>query len=295
MKQNWAIFAACIFIFQTSLLRADQTFVVAWSKSESYLQGQDQRHVYEPKIGSLYYSYSMLEGWTVGASLWSGNADKKIGEFNFELHQEHSGGAVSLNYIAGNWGVNLGLSQANSEIAVRSSTSMFFYRQQNELNDFNISIDYLFSFERFEMVPSIGLGFQTSNIDTQRTTMLPGSFSINDQFNEDQKTTYSFAGFSFNTWFDLGHEAYLLPAVDLGWSEILSGESAAYGSRTNKTLGKQRSFGHGSSSIQADGSGYVGFSLALLIKAFQVGLSYTQTVDVEENTETAAVDVGVSF
>ena len=278
-----------------NLVRAEQSISVEWSRSEAYLEGQSRRHFYEPETGTLYYSLALDESWRLGASLWSGVADEVIGDLGHRLDQTHSGGSIYVNHMLGNWGISVALSRARSELLVRSPASTLSYQEETQSSDINFAFDYLFSFERLDFVPSLGLGFQQSELEAERELVVPGSIDIKDRKNEDQRGGYAFVGVDLNTWFELGREIFLLPAIQVGWSEALSSDSHFSASRHNLTQGSLRALNLDGSGELDDGSGYLGLSLALLIEGCQVRLSYTETLAQDVNTASTGIEFGLSL
>lgn len=295
MKQLIPAILSLALSYYASAVRADQSISVEWSKSENYLEGEEQRQFYKPETATLYYSAAINEAWNIGGSLWSGDAEKDLGIARFRLFHEHSGASVFINYLKGNWGLNLALSRAESEVDVRSTSSSNFYQEETDSTDFSVSMDYIFSHERFDIVPSFGLGVQRYTFDSERTTALTGSFKIKDQRNTDQSSSYAFAGLGINTWFELSQNTFLLPAIQLSWSEAIDGDSTSSDSRLIKSSKNKRSFTSENSGSLADGSGNAGLSLALLVDAYQFRFSYSKTLALDVNTESIALEVGVSF
>jgi hypothetical protein len=271
-----------------ALVSAEQSISIEWSKSEAYYAGQNRNFFYQPNTTSLYYSLALNEAWSMGASLWRSEASEYSDMDRWRLKEEGSGAALNINYLNGNWSTNLGLSISETDLDIRSLGLPDFYKEQGETRDLNLSLAYLFSFDRLDISPSFGLGSQQFKIDSSGA-IPPFTFSRD----EEQTSSYAFSDLVLSTWFELSQASLVQPSIQFGWTEALSGASSftvtkagsAGLSRTNSSA----------SNTKSDGSGYMGMSLSLFIDDFQLRFSHSKTFALDINSETSSVELGIVF
>lgn len=269
---------------------------VEYAKTDRYLQGQSQRYRYQPETNTLYYTYTANDFWHVGASIWRGSTEERFGDAELPFKEEHKGFGLNVTAYYENWSWHLAMSRSDSELDVRSQSATFLYEEDNQYSDINLTLDHLFAFRFMDVVPSVGLGFQRSKVKATRASVFPGSFALEDQNNEDQESTFGFIGLSVSTWFDLHSDVFLLPNLQLSWTESIEGEATSSLSRVGQGRGQQRRFSaETDSDLEGDGSGFIAVSLALLIEAIQLRVNYVRTVALEENAETTSLELGYSF
>lgn len=294
LYKQFCLITLCLFCFNATFA-AEQSVSVEWSKSENYIAGQNRNHFYQPETGRVFYSVSIGEFWQVGASFWKGRDETDLDLGSFSLEETHSGRALSINYSLGNLGINFAASASKNEVEVRSSKSQGFYDESSKSKDISISIDYLYTFERIDILPSFGVG-QQRNETRYETVGAP--FSVwNIQREEQQDNLYAFVGVNVSTYFELGRALLMSPSIQFAWSEGVDGEESQTETRFLKL--PKKTLSSGSTQIgaysNAAGSGYLGVSLAFLVDDFIVRLSHSKTLALDVNSETSALELGVSF
>lgn len=288
MKRIFILTVTSVFTFASGVSSADQSLSIAWSKSENYLDGLNNRYFYEPLTSSIYYSVGLSDYWSLGASLWRSEAEEDIDTNQFRLEEESSGGGAIISYLQGDWSFNFGFNLSKTDVEVRSPISITYYEENGENSDVYLSFDYVYSLEQLDIMPSFGIGSQKFKQESNgilSTTM----FSREEQ----QSSTYTFVDLAFSTWFELSQTSLIQPSIQMGWTEALSGESSltSRAARRNVPL-RQNSL---NSDTHAEGSGYLGISLALFIDDFQFRLAHSKTLALDINTETSSVEIGILF
>lgn len=288
MKRIFILTVTSVFTFASGVSSADQSLSIAWSKSENYLDGLNNRYFYEPLTSSIYYSVGLSDYWSLGASLWRSEAEEDIDTNQFRLEEESSGGGITMTYLHGDWGINFGINLSKTDIEVRSPISVTYYEENGENRDVYLSFDYSFSIDQFDVVPGLGIGSQKLKHESN------GILSTTTFSREEaQSGTYVFADLALSTWFELSQTSLIQPSIQMGWTEALSGESSltSRAARRNVPL-RQNSL---NSDTHAEGSGYLGISLALFIDDFQLRLAHSKTLALDINTETSSVEIGILF
>tara|TARA_R110001592_G_scaffold65716_1_gene201709 strand:- start:20679 stop:21548 length:870 start_codon:yes stop_codon:yes gene_type:complete len=278
-----------LFLLHLSFVQADQSILLEWSKNDTYYEGQNRNYFYKPKTTSLYYSSGLNESWSLGASLWQSESSERFDSDQIRLEENASGAAININYQKEDWSVNLGLSVSETDLDIGSLVLPIFSEEQGKNRDINLSVDYFLSFERLDIVPTLGLGSQKFK-QVSTGSIPPFIFSRDDE----QTSSYVFADLVLSTWFEISQFSLLQPSIQLGWTEVLSGQSSIT-TRIVSSKGRPLRPNSSASNDNTDGSGYIGLSLSLLIDDFQLGFSHSKTLALDINSDTSAVEFGVLF
>ena len=151
-----------------------------------------------------------------------------------------------------------------------------------------VKLEILFSFDRFDISPSFGLGSQ--KFKQESNGVIPSVILSRDA---EQTSTYAFADLVLSTGFELSQASIVQPSIQLGWTEALSGES----SFTTRVISRGQPLrpNNSESNINTEASGYISIALSLLIDDFQLRLSHSKTLALDINSETSALEFGVFF
>jgi hypothetical protein len=286
------VFISAFFFLVLSPVQAGQSISVEWSKSEVYYAGQNRNYFYKPTTTSLYYSLDLSESFSLGASLWRSEATENFDTEQSRLQEEGSGSSININYFKGNWSANFGLSVSETDLDIHKLVLPVFYEEQAESKGLNLSVAYLFSFDRVDIVPTFGHGYQEFKIESSGA--IP-SFTFSRD--EQQTSTYAFADLVLSTWFEVSRSSLIQPSIQFGWTEALSGESSLVTTLKAPAVSKGRPFKSNSSesNTRADGSGYIGISLSILIDDYQLRLSHAKTLALDINSDTSSLELGILF
>ena len=274
---------------------AMQSLSIEWMKTESYLQGRSRNFFYEPESGSLYYQLTLNDSWSVGASLWRGSADAELDVANFRLKETHSGGALSVGYLTGNWGVNFAINSAESDIDVRSPTNNSFYEEQTETRDITLTLDYSYQYRFLDILPSLGLGWQQSD---SRYAYFGANLPLESFTSDEQQTNlYAFAGLNVGSSFELNASSLLAPSLQISWTENLDGDAEQTETSVLNLSRRNYAFTRKTSSNFAspDGSGYVVFALMCLVDDYWFRVSHSKTFELDINYDASSLELGMTF
>jgi len=292
----------CTLIFSSAhVLGGDDrhTLTLEWQRSKETLSGEKGSTQIAPIIVNIHYAYQFEDAWSMAVSAWDGE-DEKSWDGTLFLSNQLRGLSAAFSFQQNSWWLDAGAQTSTTDTRLYVKGANQSYSEKNDILDLFVNYNFDLDWRGWWITPGVGIGYQQSRAEIQSQEipirMRDSVWRVNASQRQDQNGSYLSGRLTLAYPMPASESVLYLPALSLDWIEPLWGKvySRTLQEGMNSTATRRQSSTQ-SENASADGSGFLGVGVTILLDQYSAGLTVTEPIADDQLGTQIGFQLGMNF